>query len=81
MNRHRLLSRLLKVLPATVIVVAGLIQARATRDLVRSRPTPDAVMMLANAGPTSAHGPRHARARGLTKRELDAMEAQRRAVR
>jgi hypothetical protein len=50
-TRPLLVARSLKVLPAIVIVVAGLVEAHTSRELVRSKPAPDAVIMLASAGP------------------------------
>ena len=78
MNRIKTgpVARSLKVLPAVVLLVAALFQARTLRELVRARPGADAVMMLAAAGPT-----RHVPSRRLTRRELDAREAARRAIR
>jgi len=85
MNLRPLVARALKVLPAVVIVVAALFQARTFGEIVRAKPAPDAISLLARADVR----PPHERLRGRaleaagtrSRRELDTRELAGRAVR
>jgi hypothetical protein len=85
MNLRPLVARALKVLPAVVIVVAALFQARTFGGIVRSQPAPDAVTMLARSEVRGLHDVRRGRALESTgtrtRRELDALQLGVRAVR
>jgi hypothetical protein len=85
MNLRPLVARALKVLPAVVIVVAALFQARTFGGIVRSQPAPAAVTMLARADFRTLLEVRRGRALESTgtrtRRELDRLQLTARAVR